>query len=100
MSLQRSRGIAQCPADGVLEPTFAGQDAKRHGVVVRSKDLNASRATATLEHARRSVGDVAVRLGIGSVEVSAATWRGRSSARPYESLEDLVRRVPSCNCNN
>ena len=40
---------------------------RRHGVVVRSPDLNASLATATLEPCAESVGDVAVRLGIGSV---------------------------------
>ena len=52
---------------GFYSPHSLVQDARRHGVVVRTPDLNASLATATLEPCSESVGDVAVRLGIGSV---------------------------------
>ena len=54
---------------GFWSPHTLVRDARRHGVVVRTPDLNASLAAATLE----PVGDndreseVAVRLGIGSV---------------------------------
>jgi error-prone DNA polymerase len=81
---------------GFWSPHSLVQDARRHGVVVRTPDLNASLATATLEPCTDSVGGVAVRLGLGSVrgvgtELAATVQAGR----PYRSLEDLVRRVPS-----
>jgi error-prone DNA polymerase len=80
---------------GFWSPHSLVQDARRHGVVVRGPDLNASLATAALEPCAESVGDVAVRLGIGPVrglgeELAAAVEAGR----PYTSMEDLVRRVP------
>jgi error-prone DNA polymerase len=65
-------------------------------VVVRTPDLNASLATATLEPCPDSVGGVAVRLGLGSVRgVGADLAVTIQAGRPYASLEDLVRRVPS-----
>ena len=81
---------------GFWSPHSLAQDAARHGVVVRSPDLNASLAMATLEPCAESVGDVAVRLGIGSVRgVGTELAKEIEASRPYESLEDLVRRVPS-----
>jgi error-prone DNA polymerase len=80
---------------GFWSPHSLAQDASRHGVVVKSPDLNASLATATLEPCADSVGDVAVRLGIGSVRGVGSELAAEIEAnRPYESLEDLVRRVP------
>ena len=52
---------------GFWSPHSLCQDARRHGVVVRSPDLNASNALATLEPCAESVGGVAVRLGLASV---------------------------------
>jgi error-prone DNA polymerase len=52
---------------GFWSPHSLVQDARRHGVVVHTPDLNASLAAATLEPCDGSVGDVAVRLGIGSI---------------------------------
>jgi error-prone DNA polymerase len=81
---------------GFWSPHSLAQDATRHGVVVRSPDLNASLAAATLEPCSESVGDVAVRLGIGSVRgVGSELAKEVEECGPYESLEDLVRRVPS-----
>jgi error-prone DNA polymerase len=81
---------------GFWSPHSLAQDATRHGVVVRSPDLNASLALATLEPCAESVGDVAVRLGIGSVRgVGTELATEIEAGRPFESLEDLVRRVPS-----
>jgi error-prone DNA polymerase len=81
---------------GFWSPHSLAQDASRHGVVVRSPDLNASLAMATLEPCAESVGDVAVRLGIGSVRgVGSDLAKEIEAFRPYESLEDLVRKVPS-----
>ena len=80
---------------GFWSPHSLAQDARRHGVVVCSPDLNASRAAATLEPCRESVGDVAVRLGIGSVRgIGSELAIEIEAGRPYGSLEELVRRVP------
>ncbi len=81
---------------GFWSPHSLCQDARRHGVVVRGPDLNASLAVAGLEPCAESVGGVAVRLGIGAVrgigtEVAAEIEAGR----PYHSLEHLVRTVPA-----
>jgi error-prone DNA polymerase len=81
---------------GFWSPHSLAQDARRHGVVVRTPDLNASLAAATLEPCAESVGDVAVRLGVGSVRgIGADLAKEIEAGRPYASIEDLVRRVPS-----
>ncbi|MEA3186002.1 MAG: error-prone polymerase [Ilumatobacteraceae bacterium] len=81
---------------GFWSPHSLAQDARRHGVVVRSPDLNASLAKATLEPCQESIGDVAVRLGIGSVRgVGSELALEIEAGRPYDSLEHLVRVVPS-----
>ncbi len=79
---------------GFWSPHTLVQDARRHGVVVRTPDLNSSMAGATLEDAGASV-----RLGIGSVrgvgaELAEQIEHERTQHGPYESPEDLVRRVP------
>ena len=80
---------------GFWSPHSLVQDARRHGVVVHTPDLNASLATATLEPCEESVGGVAVRLGIGSVRGIGAELAAEIEAgRPYASVEHLVRRVP------
>jgi error-prone DNA polymerase len=80
---------------GFWSPHSLCQDARRHGVVVRSPDLNASLATTTLEPDASSVGGVAVRLGVQSVRgVGAELAVAIEAGRPYSSIEDLVRRVP------
>ena len=80
---------------GFWSPHTLVNDARRHGVVTLTPDLNLSRATATLEPCGSSVGGLAVRLGIGSIrglgtELAAAV----EAARPFVDVEDLVRRVP------
>jgi error-prone DNA polymerase len=80
---------------GFYSPQSLVQDARRHGVVVRTPDLQASAAAATLEPCPASTGGVAVRLGLGSVRTLGADLAGEVAAgRPYADLEDLVRRVP------
>jgi error-prone DNA polymerase len=98
---------------GFWSPHSLCQDARRHGVVVLSPDLNASQAEATLEPCADSVGGVAVRLGLSSVRglglelaqsitllrtSCRAATRGDGSERltqtGYSSLEELVRAVP------
>ena len=86
------RRAAQRPADGLLVArTRSCSDARRHGVVVRTPDLNASLAGATLEpcSSRRATGDVPTgdgrswRCGWGSGRCagSATTWPRRSRRR-------------------
>jgi error-prone DNA polymerase len=79
---------------GFWSPHTLVQDARRHGVTVRTPDLNASLAGATLEDEGASV-----RLGIGSVrgigsELAKQVEAERVDHGPYASPEDLVRRVP------
>ena len=80
---------------GFWAPHSLVQDAKRHGVEVRSVDINASRADATLEACKESTGGLAVRLGIGSVRgLGGAVAREIETNRPFANMEDLVRKVP------
>ena len=80
---------------GFWSPHSLVQDARRHGVEVRTPDLNASLAVATLEPCEGSVGGVAVRLGVGSIRgIGTEVAQAIEAGRPYASVEDLVRRVP------
>jgi error-prone DNA polymerase len=80
---------------GFWSPHTLVRDARRHGVVVHTPDINASADLATLEPCADSFGGLAVRLGIGSVRgVGAEVARVVAQGRPYTSLEDLARRVP------
>ena len=79
---------------GFWSPHTLVQDARRHGVTVRTPDLNASLAAATLEDEGSSV-----RLGIGSIrgigtELAEQIEAERVERGPYTAPEDLVRRVP------
>jgi error-prone DNA polymerase len=81
---------------GFYSPHSLVQDARRHGVEVRTPDLNASAAKATLEPCATSAGDLAVRLGLGYVRTLGDELAETIAAgRPYADLEDLVRRVPA-----
>ncbi len=80
---------------GFWSPHSLVQDARRHGVVTHSPDLNASNALASLEPCERSTGGLAVRLGIGSVRGVGSELADKiAAARPYTCLEELVRAVP------
>jgi len=80
---------------GFWSPHTLVGDARRHGVTVRTPDLNLSADTATLEPCDDSTGAVAVRLGIGYVRGIGPDLAAQISAgRPYQSVEDLRRRVP------
>jgi error-prone DNA polymerase len=81
---------------GFYSPHSLVQDARRHGVVVRTPDLSESAATSTLEPCPESTGALAVRLGIDYVRSIGADLAAEIGAgRPYAGVEDLVRRVPS-----
>ena len=80
---------------GFWSPHSLVQDAKRHGVVVNSPDINASCAGATLEHNAQSAGGLALRMGINSVRgMSDVVAQAIADNRPYTSMEDVVRKVP------
>jgi error-prone DNA polymerase len=94
---------------GFYAPHTLVQDARRHGVEVRTPDLNASAATATLEV------DAATRLGPAPADGPPETWGSGGPAvrlgisyvrgigndlaaeiaagRPYASPDDLAARV-------
>ena len=81
---------------GFWSPHSLVRDARRHGVVTHTPDLNASKATATLEPCESSTGGLAVRLGVGSVRsIGTELAEEIEGGRPYASMEELVRRVPS-----
>ena len=100
---------------GFYSPHTLVQDARRHGVEVRTPDLNASAATATLEtdqtggsYAARprasaagsspetwGLGGPAVRLGLSYVRgIGEDLATAIADGRPYADPEDLARRVP------
>ncbi|MGA1052139.1 MAG: error-prone DNA polymerase, partial [Ilumatobacteraceae bacterium] len=79
---------------GFWSPHTLAQDARRHGVTVRTPDLDASLAGATLED-----GGDSVRLGLASVrglgeELAERIVTERREHGSYRSPEDLARRVP------
>jgi error-prone DNA polymerase len=102
-------GLLNAQPMGFYSPHSLVQDARRHGVEVRTPDLNGSAADATLETdagtsmaARDVAPDAwgkdgpAVRIGIGSVRGIGDDLAAEIEAgRPYASMEDLRRRVPS-----
>ena len=100
---------------GFWSPHTLVGDARRHGVVVRTPDLNLSAAVATLESnpvgpesdaENTSAGNTsdentgaerpAVRLGLDYVRgVGLELAEAIAAGQPYTSVEDLRRRVPS-----
>jgi error-prone DNA polymerase len=109
-------GLLNAQPMGFYSPHSLVQDARRHGVEVRTPDLNASDWNATLEsHSRGNRGRFpapiassspetwghggpVVRLGIGSTRgIGDDLAKEIAGGRPYESMEDLERRVPSLN---
>ncbi|WP_102142246.1 error-prone DNA polymerase [Mycobacterium hubeiense] len=78
---------------GFYSPQSLVADARRHGVIVRGPDVNASLAHATLENHGEEV-----RLGIGSVrhigdELAEQIVDERKANGPFISLNDLTQRV-------
>jgi error-prone DNA polymerase len=85
---------------GFWSPHTLVQDARRHGVVVRTPDLNASRSGASLEPCEGSHQALAVRLGLSSirgigVDLADEIEAVRTAEGLFTDSEDLVRRVPA-----
>jgi error-prone DNA polymerase len=88
-------GLLNAQPMGFYSPHTLVQDARRHGVEVRTPCIAASSATATLEPCdpSASVGGVAVRLGISSVRgIGADQAEQIAAGRPYVDMEDVARR--------
>ncbi len=80
---------------GFYSPQSLVQDARRHEVVVRTPDLNTSDWRATLEPCPDSHHGLAVRVGLAYVRsLGEDLAKAVAAGRPYEDVEDLVRRVP------
>ncbi len=89
---------------GFYSPQSLLADARHHGVVVRSVDINASDVHPTLEEPVAVESDhphapaepqPAIRLGFAGVRnVGEETAEAIAAGRPYTSMEDLARRVP------
>ncbi|WP_041301284.1 error-prone DNA polymerase [Mycolicibacterium rhodesiae] len=78
---------------GFYSPQSLVADARRHGVVVRGPDVNASLAHATLENVGTEV-----RLGLGSVrhigdDLAERIVDERKANGPFTSLLDLTQRI-------
>ena len=85
---------------GFWSPHSLVQDARRHGVLTRSPDLNQSLAKATLQRDPDSFTGQAVRLGLGSVRgigdnLAEEIEAERVANGSYRDPEDLARRVPA-----
>ena len=79
---------------GFYSPQSLVLDARRHDVIVRTPDLNASSDQAILEPCPGSKGDVAVRLGLSSVRgIGDELAEQIAEQGPYRSMEELVRRT-------
>jgi error-prone DNA polymerase len=88
-------GLLNAQPMGFYSPHTLVQDARRHGVEVRTPCLSASADGATLEPCAASAGGFAVRLGIGSVRgIGDDLARAIAAGRPYVDMEDLARRHP------
>ena len=80
---------------GFYAPHSLINDARRHGVVVRGVDVNASDALATLEGFAGGGGPArAIRLGLSAVRnLGKAAAERIAAGRPYRDLEDFGTRT-------
>src|SRR5271166_2054316 len=80
---------------GFYAPHSLINDARRHGVVVRGVDVNASDALATLEGFAGAGGPPpAIRLGLSAVRNLGLPAAERiATGRPYRDLEDFATRT-------
>ncbi|SFP51387.1 error-prone DNA polymerase [Amycolatopsis arida] len=83
---------------GFYSPQSLVADARRHGVVVRGPDVNASLAHPTLESCSDSTGGPAVRLGLAGVrglgeDTAASLVAERDDGEAFRGIADLARRV-------
>jgi error-prone DNA polymerase len=78
---------------GFYAPSSLISDARRHGVVVRGVDVNASAAAAALEPGP-AAGKPAIRLGLSEVRnLGEKPADAVVAGQPYRDLEDFARRT-------
>jgi error-prone DNA polymerase len=78
---------------GFYAPSSLISDARRHGVVVRGVDVNASAVAATLEPGPAE-GQPAIRLGLSEVRnLGEKPADAVVAGQPYRDLEDFARRT-------
>ncbi|WP_406688715.1 error-prone DNA polymerase [Saccharopolyspora sp. ID03-671] len=83
---------------GFYSPQSLVADARRHGVVVRGPDINASRVHADLEPDATSAGRQAVRIGLSAVrklgeDLAEELVAERAENGPFADMADVARRV-------
>ncbi|TCP49384.1 DnaE-like error-prone DNA polymerase [Tamaricihabitans halophyticus] len=91
-------GLLRAQPMGFYSPQSLVADARRHGVVVRGPDINASAAEADLERASPRNSSLAVRIGLDEVrtigtELAREIVAARESGGPFAGMADLARRV-------
>jgi error-prone DNA polymerase len=80
---------------GFWSPQTICADARRHGVVVKGPDVNASRALAFLD------AEGAVRRGLQEVRtLGEDRAKALAAGRPYRDMEDVARRNPALTLAN
>ncbi len=91
-------GLLRAQPMGFYSPQSLVTDARRHGVLVRGPDINASLAHPSLEPEPDSTSGQAVRLGLATIRTigvalaeTLVTERDRGG--PYRDLADLGNRV-------
>ncbi|RSM72904.1 hypothetical protein DL991_32400 [Amycolatopsis sp. WAC 01375] len=83
---------------GFYSPQSLVADARRHGVIVREPDINASLTHATLEPEPESTGGHAIRLGLAAIRhvgdnAAETIVAERQANGPYISIGELTERV-------
>ena len=82
---------------GFYAPATIVEDARRHGVVVRPVDVQASAWDCALEPCPESTGGFALRMGLRYVKgLGESDWKRIDAAHrlsPFTSLADFVRRT-------
>ncbi|HJP78362.1 MAG TPA: error-prone DNA polymerase [Pseudonocardiaceae bacterium] len=91
-------GLLRAQPMGFYSPQSLVADARRHGVIVRGPDINASLVHPHLERDERSKGKQAVRLGLAAIRaigetVAESIVTEREQHGPFVDLADLGNRV-------
>jgi error-prone DNA polymerase len=80
---------------GFWSPHSLVRDARRHGVLVTTPDINSSAALATLTPNSDSNSQLSVSLGLSAVRgISVDMARRIVSRQPYTSIDHLARCIP------
>ncbi|WP_323807875.1 helix-hairpin-helix domain-containing protein, partial [Amycolatopsis keratiniphila] len=91
-------GLLRAQPMGFYSPQSLVADARRHGVIVREPDINASLPHATLEPEAESTGGQAIRLGLAAIrnvgdEAAEVIVAERQANGLYISIGELTERV-------